>query len=94
MMQERGVFVDHATAHRWAIKVLAILATVLRRRNRAVDRSCRLDKTYIKVSGQWKCLYRAVDKFGDAVDCLPSATRDRAVALPRRINRVCSVADL
>ena len=26
MMQERGVFVDHTTAHRWAIKMLPVLA--------------------------------------------------------------------
>ena len=26
MMQERGVFVDHATVHRWALKILPILA--------------------------------------------------------------------
>ena len=25
MMQERGVFVDHATVHRWAIKMLPVL---------------------------------------------------------------------
>jgi transposase-like protein len=32
MMGERGVFVDHATVHRWAIKLLPTLALVLRRR--------------------------------------------------------------
>ena len=26
MMQERGVFVDRATVHRWAIKTLPVLA--------------------------------------------------------------------
>ena len=36
MMQERGVFVDHVTVHRWAIKVLPVLAAVLRRRKRSV----------------------------------------------------------
>src|SRR5450830_2185321 len=39
MMQERGVFVDHVTVHRWAIKVLPVLAAVLRRRKRSVGRS-------------------------------------------------------
>ncbi len=34
MMQERGVFVDHATVHRWALKILPILALVFRRRKR------------------------------------------------------------
>ena len=32
MMQERGVFVDHATVHRWAIKMVPVLAAVFRRR--------------------------------------------------------------
>ena len=31
MMAERGVSVDHATVHRWAIKILPILAAAFRR---------------------------------------------------------------
>jgi putative transposase len=53
MMQERGVFVDHATVHRWTIKMLPVLAAVFRRRKRPVGRSWRMDETYIKVSGRW-----------------------------------------
>ena len=34
MMQERGVFVDYATVHRWAIKIMPSLAVVFRRRKR------------------------------------------------------------
>src|SRR5664279_3536138 len=89
MMQERGVFVDHVTVHRWAIKVLPVLAAVFRRRKHPVDRSWRMDETYIKVSGQWNYLYRAVDKFGDTVDFLLTAKRDFAAAwrfLERAIN--------
>lgn len=51
MMQERGVFVDHVTVHRWAIKVLPFLAAVFRTRKRPVGRSGRMDETCIKVSG-------------------------------------------
>ena len=36
MMVERGVFVDHATVHRWSIKILPVLAAVFRRRKRPV----------------------------------------------------------
>ena len=68
MMQERGVFVDHATVHRGALKILPILALVFRRRTRPVGTSWRMDETYIKVAGQWKYLYHAVDKAGDGVD--------------------------
>ena len=80
MMQERGVFVDHTTVHRWAIKVLPLLTSICRRRKRPVNNSWRLDETYIKVAGQWKYLYRAVDKFGDTVDFLLTAKRDSAAA--------------
>jgi transposase-like protein len=39
-----------------------------------------MDETYIKVRGQWKYLYRAVDRDGDTVDFLFAAHRDRATA--------------
>src|SRR5674476_1208454 len=44
---------------------------------------------YIKVAGQWKYLYRAVDRAGDTVDFLLTAKRDLAAArrfLERAIN--------
>ena len=89
MMQERGVFVDHATVHRWAIKMVPVLAAVFRRRKHPVGKSWRMDETYIKVAGQWKYLYRAVDRAGDTVDFLLTAKRDMAAArrfLERAIN--------
>lgn len=55
-MQERGVFVDHASMHHLALKLIPILALVFRRRKRAMGTSWRIDETYIKVVGQWKCL--------------------------------------
>ena len=39
MRQERGVFVDHSTVHRWALKILPVLAAVFRRRKRPVGLS-------------------------------------------------------
>ena len=62
MMQERGVFVDHSSVHRWAIKKSPALAAVFRKRKRPVGSSWWMDETYIKVAGKWKYLYRAVDR--------------------------------
>jgi len=80
MMVERGVFVDHATVHRWSIKILPVLAAVFRRRKRPVGISWRMDETHIKVAGQWKYLYRAVDRAGTTIDFLLRAHRDYAAA--------------
>src|SRR5260370_9458089 len=80
MMAKRGVFVDHATVHRWALKIVPVLVKVFRSRKRAVGKSWRMDETYIKVRGEWKYLYRAVDRDGDTVDFLFTARRDRAAA--------------
>ncbi len=80
MMQERGVFVDHSIVHRWALKILPVMALIFRRRKQPVGTSWRVDEIYIKVAGQWKYLYRAVDKSGDTVDFLLTAKRDLAAA--------------
>ena len=39
MMAERGAAVDHSTIHRWAIKILPVLAAICRRRKRPVGKS-------------------------------------------------------
>jgi transposase-like protein len=39
-----------------------------------------VDETYIKVKGQWKYLYRAVDSAGNTIDFLLSAKRDKRAA--------------
>jgi len=39
-----------------------------------------MDETHIKVNGQWKYLYRALDKEGATIDFLLRARRDTAAA--------------
>ena len=56
MMAERGVVVEHTTVHRWAVKMLPILAAVMRRGKRPVGLSWRMVETYIRIGGQWKYL--------------------------------------
>ncbi|WP_414699012.1 IS6 family transposase [Oligoflexus sp.] len=46
----------------------------------ALDETPGSTHPYIKVKGQWKYLYRAVDKEGNTVDYLLTAMRDRKAA--------------
>jgi len=81
MLEERGVEVDHSTLNRWVVKYVPLLDRQFRDRKRPVGGSWRLDETYVKVKGEWKYLYRAVDKAGATVDFLLTAKRDREAAL-------------
>ncbi len=49
-----------------------------RRFARAVDRSWRVDETYVKIRGEWRYLYRAVDRAGRTADFRLSPRRDVA----------------
>jgi putative transposase len=80
MMLERGISVDHSTVHRWAMKLLPVLEKIFRSYKRTVGKSWRMDETYIKVKGQWKYLYRAVDRDGNTVGFLLCARRDKHAA--------------
>ncbi|WNC95120.1 IS6 family transposase [Paraburkholderia sp. FT54] len=79
-MAERGVEVDHSSVHRWVIKLVPLFEKAFRKHKRPVGKSWRMDETYIKVRGQWKYLYRAVDKAGKTIDFLLRAHRDKAAA--------------
>ena len=81
MMAERGITVDHSTLHRWVIRLVPLLDKAFRRHKHAVGRRWRMDETYIRVKGQWKYLYRAVDSNGLTIDFLLTAKRDAAAAL-------------
>src|SRR6202162_5568551 len=80
MMAERGIEVDHSSVHRWVIKLVPLFEKAFRRHKRPVGKSWRMDETYVKVKGQWKYLYRAVDRQGNTVDFLLRAHRDKAAA--------------
>jgi putative transposase len=81
MMAERGIVVDHSTLYRCVIRLTPLLDKAFRRHKRNVGRRWRMDETYIKINGQWKYLYRAVDTTGQTIDFLLTAKRDTAAAL-------------
>jgi putative transposase len=78
MMEERGVRIDHTNIYRWVRKFTPQLEAKFRKgKKRPVGHSWRMDETYIKIKGQWKYLYRAVDKAGQTIDFLLTARRDK-----------------
>jgi putative transposase len=81
LMQERGVRVDHATIQRWVVKYSPQLEAAFHRHKRPVQVSWRMDETYIKIKGEWRYLYRAVDKQGQTIDFLLTEHRDQEAAL-------------
>ena len=80
LMEERGVEVDHSTINRWVIKYSPQLEEAFHHRKRPVWVSWRMDETYIKVKGEWRYLYRAVDKQGQTIDFLLTEQRDEQAA--------------
>jgi transposase InsO family protein len=55
MMAKRGVVVDHATVHRWAVKILPVLARMFRRRKRPVGKNLNSSiSTSSAVSKNWR----------------------------------------
>ena len=80
LMEERGVPIDHATIQRWVVKYSPQLEEAFHRRKRSVWVSWRMDETYVKVKGQWRYLYRAIDKTGQTIDFLLTAERDEQAA--------------
>ena len=81
LMEERGVEVDHSPINRWVIKYSPQLEEAFHRRKRPVCTSWRMDETYIKVKGEWRYRYRAVDKYGETIDFVLTEHRDTEAAL-------------
>jgi len=80
MMIERGIQIDHSTIMRWVHQYSPEIENKVRRYLRPTNDSWRVDETYVKVNGEWKYLYRAVDSTGNTVDFMLSEKRDRKAA--------------
>jgi transposase-like protein len=80
MMGERGIEVHYSTLSRWVQVYGPELERRLRKQPSHLGKSWRVDETYIKVNGEWKYLYRAVDKQGNTVDFRLSEKQDKKAA--------------
>ena len=80
LLAERGIDDDHITLFRWVQRFTPLLIDAARPvRHLASDRWF-VDDTYVKVSGVWSYVYRAVDQHGQVIDVYDSRRRDIASA--------------
>ncbi|GAB2771426.1 IS6 family transposase [Streptomyces chlorus] len=80
LMLERGVLVSHETVRRWCLKFGQAYADALRRRRPRPGDTWHLDEVFIKINGEQKYLWRAVDADGTVLDILVQSRRDKAAA--------------
>ena len=75
----------------WEFRFTPMVSENLRTKRRGLaGHSWYLDETYIKVSGRWLYLYRAIDRAGNLLDLMLSEHRDKHAArrfLRRLIDR-------
>ena len=76
LLAERGIEVDHVTIYRWVQRFTPLLAEAARPSRHAVGDRWQVDETYVKVAGQWRYVYRAIDQFGQVIDVFVSPRRD------------------
>jgi transposase-like protein len=76
LLTERGVEVDHVTVYRWVLRFTPLLAEAARPCRHAVGARWQVDETYVRVAGQWRYVYRAIDQFGQVIDVFVVTRRD------------------
>ncbi|WP_434482082.1 IS6 family transposase [Streptomyces sp. NBC_01340] len=80
LMLERGVVVSYETVRRWCVKFGQGYAGALRRRRPRPGDKWHLDEVFIKINGELKYLWRAVDQDGNVLDILVQNRRNKAAA--------------
>ncbi|MEV7864033.1 IS6 family transposase [Streptomyces hirsutus] len=94
LMPGRGVLVSYETIRRWCAKFGQAYANALHRRRPRPGDKWHLDEVFVKINGELKYLWRAVDQNGNVLDILVQNRRDKVAArrfFRRLLKRTCSV---
>ncbi len=70
LLAERGIEVDHVTLYRWVQRFTPMLVDAAAPCRHVVGARWFVDETYLKVSGAWRYVYRAVDQRGQGHCCV------------------------
>ena len=81
LLAQRGFVVSYETIRVWEFRFAPLVSENLRAKRRGITgQSWYLDETYIKVSGRWRYLYRAIDREGNPLDSMLNEHRDKHAA--------------
>lgn len=81
MFLVRGFVFTHEAVRDWEARCAPLLTDQFRTKRRGkAGTSWYVDETYVKVSGKWGDLYRAIDQDGSLVDSMLSEKRNREAA--------------
>ena len=76
LLAERGIEVGHVTLFRWVQRFTPVLVDASRPCRHSTGGRWFVDENYVKVSGCWRYIYRAVDQYGQVIDVFVSKRRD------------------
>ena len=85
LLHERGVDVSHETVRYWWHRFGPMFASEIRKRRVEGMRSSQwrwhLDEMFVKINGEMRYLWRAVDHEGEILESFATKTRDKKAAL-------------
>ncbi len=80
LVAERWIEVDHVTLCRWVQRFTPILVNAAGPCRHGVFGRWFVNETYVKVSGSWRYVYRAVDQDSQVIDVFVSKEREAKAA--------------
>src|SRR5450432_1792252 len=86
LLFERGIDICHETVRQWWTRFGPMFAAEIRRKRVSHMRQFthwrwHLDEVYVKINGEMRYLWRAVDHEGEVLESYVTKTRDKAAAL-------------
>jgi putative transposase len=80
LLAERGIVVSYESIRQWCNRFGPEYARKLKKRQGRYGDTWYLDEVFIKIRGELRYLWRAVDQDGDTIDILVQKRRNKAAA--------------
>ena len=80
LLAERGIIVSYEAIRQWCSKFGPDYARRLKKKQGRLGDSWYLDELFVRINGQQRYLWRAVDQDGDVIDILLQSRRDQRAA--------------